>query len=66
MQVAINTTAGTASELTRFTIISDHARLTKMAIVDWRCTPSIAVNDPTLMVGMPKGGPFTASMHLLL
>jgi len=53
--VAINTTAGTASELTRFTIISDHARLTKMAIVDWRCTPSIAVNDPTLMVGMPKG-----------
>jgi alcohol dehydrogenase len=55
MMVAINTTAGTASELTRFTIISDHVRLTKMAIVDWRCTPSIAVNDPNLMVGMPKG-----------
>lgn len=53
--VAINTTAGTASELTRFTIISDHVRLTKMAIIDWRCTPSIAVNDPKLMVGMPKG-----------
>ena len=53
--MAINTTAGTASELTRFAIISDHARLTKMAIVDWRCTPHIAVNDPALMVGMPKG-----------
>ncbi len=55
--MAINTTAGTASELTRFAIISDHARLTKMAIVDWRCTPHIAVNDPMLMVGMPRGQP---------
>jgi len=24
-----------------------------MAIVDWRCTPNIAINDPMLMVGMP-------------
>jgi alcohol dehydrogenase len=24
-----------------------------MAIVDWRCTPNIAINDPVLMVGMP-------------
>ena len=24
-----------------------------MAIVDWRCTPNIAINDPLLMVGMP-------------
>ena len=26
-----------------------------MAIIDWRTTPSIAVNDPVLMLGMPKG-----------
>ena len=26
---------------------------TKMAIVDWRITPSVAINDPILMVGMP-------------
>ena len=24
-----------------------------MAIVDWRVTPQIAINDPNLMVGMP-------------
>jgi len=51
--VAINTTAGTASEMTRFCIITDVSRHVKMAIVDWRCTPTIAINDPVLMVGMP-------------
>lgn len=53
--VAINTTAGTASEMTRFCIITDEERHVKMAIVDWHTTPDIAVDDPTLMVGMPKG-----------
>ncbi len=52
---AINTTAGTASELTRFTIISDEARRTKMAIVDAHVTPTVAVNDPEAMIGMPPG-----------
>ena len=51
--VAINTTAGTASEITRFCIITDTSRHVKMAIVDWRVTPQIAINDPNLMVGMP-------------
>jgi alcohol dehydrogenase len=51
--LAINTTAGTASEMTRFTIITDTSRHVKMAIVDWRVTPTIAINDPMLMVGMP-------------
>lgn len=51
--MAINTTAGTASEITRFCIITDTTRKVKMAIVDWRVTPRIAVNDPELMRGMP-------------
>nr|WP_320012991.1 iron-containing alcohol dehydrogenase [uncultured Desulfobulbus sp.] len=51
--LAVNTTAGTASEMTRFCIITDLARHVKMAIVDWRVTPGIAVDDPELMVGMP-------------
>lgn len=51
--VAVNTTAGTASEITRFCIITDTARKVKMCIVDWRVTPAIAINDPELMVGMP-------------
>ena len=52
--VAINTTAGTASEMTRFCIITDEARHVKMAIVDRNVTPILLVNDPALMVGMPK------------
>jgi len=51
--MAINTTAGTASEITRFCIITDTDRKVKMAIVDWRVTPQISINDPELMVGMP-------------
>ncbi|WP_412460031.1 L-threonine dehydrogenase [Pseudomonas sp. SC11] len=53
--IAINTTAGTASEMTRFCIITDEARHVKMAIVDRNVTPMLSVNDPALMVGMPKG-----------
>ncbi|SNS18762.1 alcohol dehydrogenase [Anaerovirgula multivorans] len=51
--IAVNTTAGTASEMTRFCIITDTSRKVKMAIVDWRVTPNISINDCELMVGMP-------------
>ncbi|MCP2040831.1 alcohol dehydrogenase [Neisseria sp. HSC-16F19] len=51
--VAINTTAGTASEMTRFTIITDESRHVKMAIVDKHVTPTLSVNDSELMEGMP-------------
>lgn len=53
--IAINTTAGTASEMTRFCIITDESRHVKMAIVDRNVTPILSVNDPALMVAMPKG-----------
>ncbi|UMZ13486.1 L-threonine dehydrogenase [Pseudomonas sp. MPFS] len=53
--IAINTTAGTASEMTRFCIITDESRHVKMAIVDRNVTPLLSVNDPALMVAMPKG-----------
>ena len=51
--IAINTTAGTASEMTRFCIITNTSNHVKMAIVDWRVTPNVAINDPLLMAGMP-------------
>lgn len=51
--VAINTTAGTASEMTKFTIITDTSRKVKMAIVDKHVTPVLSINDPLLMAGMP-------------
>ena len=57
--IAINTTAGTASEMTRFTIITDETRHVKMAIVDKNVTALLSVNDPSLMEGMPA--PLTAA-----
>lgn len=53
--IAINTTAGTASEMTVFTIITDEERHVKMTIVDKHIIPIIAVNDPLVMHAMPKG-----------
>ena len=51
--IAINTTAGTASEMTRFCIITNTETHVKMAIVDWRCTPLVAIDDPKLMIAKP-------------
>lgn len=52
--IAINTTAGTASEMTRFCIITDSERHIKMAIVDKHVTPILSVNDPALMKDKPS------------
>lgn len=52
--VAINTTAGTASEATINYVITDEDRKLKMVIVDPNCLATVAVNDPKLMVKMPK------------
>jgi alcohol dehydrogenase len=53
--IAVNTTAGTGSELTRFCVITDEKTHIKMTITDWHVTPIIAVNDAELMLGMPSG-----------
>jgi len=51
--IAINTTAGTASEVTINYVITDVTRQVKMVMVDKNCLVSIAVNDPELMLGKP-------------
>ncbi|MFT9846289.1 iron-containing alcohol dehydrogenase [Aneurinibacillus sp. REN35] len=51
---AVNTTAGTASEMTRFCIITDTSRSIKMAIVDKHVTPTVSINDPMLTVKKPS------------
>jgi len=51
--IAINTTAGTASEMTRFCIITNTDTHVKMAIVDWRVTAMCCIVDPVLMLGKP-------------
>ncbi len=51
--IAVNTTAGTGSEMTSCAVITNTSNHVKMAIADWRVTPTVSVNDPLLMVGMP-------------
>lgn len=51
--IAINTTAGTAAEITRFAVITEETKHIKMSIVDRQIAPLISVNDPELMLGMP-------------
>lgn len=63
--VAVNTTAGTASEMTRFCIITDTSRKVKMCIVDWRCTPNVAIDDPMLMRNMPPALTASTGMDAL-
>lgn len=51
--ITVNTTAGTASEMTCFSVITDTERHIKMPICDPLITADVAVNDPELMVSMP-------------
>jgi len=51
--VAVNTTAGTASEITRHAVITNTELKIKYVIVSWRNTPLVSINDPLLMLGKP-------------
>jgi len=51
--VAIPTTAGTGSEVTIFSVITDRARKVKMTIGSVHTVPQVALCDPTLTVSMP-------------
>jgi alcohol dehydrogenase class IV len=51
--VAVNTTAGTGSEVTRFAIITDPVTSVKMLLADPRLIPDVAIDDPLLTVTCP-------------
>lgn len=63
--IAINTTAGTASEMTRFAVITNTDTHVKMIFATPRITPTIAINDPVLMVGMPPALTASTGMDAL-
>src|SRR5690625_4281209 len=52
--IAINTTAGTGSEFTKFTIITYVKRKVKMPIIDKHVTPSLSINEQYLMMNNPE------------
>lgn len=51
--IAVNTTAGTSSEVTINYVITDEERQVKMVMVDKNSLATITVNDPELMVNKP-------------
>ncbi len=53
--VCVNTTAGTASEVTRHCVITNTKENVKFVVVSSKNTPTISINDSDLMVGKPKG-----------
>ncbi len=52
--IAIPTTAGTGSEVTQFTIITDTDRDVKMLIASPMIMPKVALVDPLLTLSMPQ------------
>lgn len=52
--IAIPTTAGTGSEISKFTVITDTERKIKMLIGGEAIIPKVAILDPGLTVMMPK------------
>jgi len=53
--IAVPTTAGTGSEVTQFTIITDTKRDVKMLIASPLLVPEKAIVDPLLTLSMPRG-----------
>ena len=51
--MAVNTTAGTGSELTRHCVISNEKTHLKFVVVSWRNIPLVSFNDPELMLDIP-------------
>ena len=62
---AIPTTAGTGSEVTVVSVISDPAAKRKFAIVDNKLVPVAIALDPNLMIGLPPGVTAATGMDAL-
>ena len=52
--IAIPTTAGTGSEVTDFSVITDHSRNYKLTVVSNYLLPAYAILDPELITTVPK------------
>jgi alcohol dehydrogenase len=53
--LAVNTTAGSGADVSRYAVITDPDRALKMIIADRHLTPRAAINDPLATLGLPRG-----------
>jgi alcohol dehydrogenase len=63
--IAVPTTAGTASEVTRSSVINDTERGIKISLRDIRIAPRFAVVDPDLTLGLPPALTASTGMDAL-
>ena len=63
--IAIPTTAGTGSEVTRFAVLSNLEAGTKVSVASLRVMPAFALLDPSLTVGLPAALTASTGMDAL-
>ncbi len=63
--LAVATSAGTGSEVTPFSVITDDTTGIKYPLADYELTPHVAINDPELMLTMPKGLTVSSGIDVL-
>jgi len=63
--IAIPTTAGTGSEVTGYSVITDKKREIKLPLVDKLMLPDIAILDPELIASVPAGVTAATGMDVL-
>ncbi|MDR3517287.1 MAG: iron-containing alcohol dehydrogenase [Azospirillaceae bacterium] len=63
--IAVNTTAGTAAEVTANAVITDPVAQVKMVIIDTNIIPDISVNDPEMMMAIPAATTAATGMDAL-
>jgi alcohol dehydrogenase len=63
--IAINTTAGTGADVSRYAVVTDTDRKVKMVVADRRVMPVVAINDPLTTTGMPKSVTMASGLDAL-
>lgn len=63
--IAVPTTAGSGTEVSKVTILTDEARNFKMSIIDERTFPTVAILDAELMRSLPRRPALVAGMDAL-
>lgn len=64
--IAIPTTAGTGSEVTAFSVITDHSRNYKLTVFSYKLLPAYAILDPELITTLPAGVAAACGMDAMI